>query len=85
MSSEVCHYLNMNKKESCRGKTFMNTLNRKQNELFKVNVWAQVPGGHLIASSATTQNVVATSSGEAEFYALTKSAWRALGAVAMAA
>ena len=42
-------------------------------------------GGHLIASSATTQNVVATSSGEAEFYALTKSASRALGAVAMAA
>ena len=38
-------------------------------------------GGHLIASSATTQNVVATSSGEAEFYALTKSASRALGAV----
>ena len=42
-------------------------------------------GGHLIAASATTQNVVATSSGEAEFYALTKSASRALGAVAMAA
>ena len=42
-------------------------------------------GGHLIASSATTQNVVATSSGEAEFYALTKSASRALGAVDMAA
>ena len=42
-------------------------------------------GGHLIASSATTQNVVPTSSGEAEFYALTKSASRALGAVAMAA
>ena len=41
--------------------------------------------GHLIAPSATTQNVVATSSGEAEFYALTKSASRALGAVAMAA
>ena len=30
----------------------------------------------------TTQNVAATSSGEAEFYALTKSASRALGAVA---
>ena len=42
-------------------------------------------GGHLIVSSATTQNVVATSSGEAEFYGLTKSALRALGAVAMAA
>ena len=42
-------------------------------------------GGHLVAPSATTQNVVATSSGEAEFYALTKSASRALGAVAMAA
>ena len=26
-------------------------------------------GGHLLAASATTQNVVATSSGEAEFYA----------------
>ena len=42
-------------------------------------------GGHLLVSSATTQNVVATSSGEAEFYALAKSASRALGAVAMAA
>ena len=42
-------------------------------------------GGHLLAASATTQNVVATSSGEAEFYALTKSASRGLGAVAMAA
>ena len=42
-------------------------------------------GGHLLAASATTQNVVATSSGEAEFYTLTKSASRALGAVAMAA
>ena len=42
-------------------------------------------GGHLLATSATTQNVVATSSGEAEFYALTVSASRALGAVAMAA
>ena len=40
-------------------------------------------GGHLLAESATSQNVVATSSGEAEFYALTKSASRALGAVAM--
>ena len=42
-------------------------------------------GGHLLASSATAQNVVATSSTEAEFYAFTKSASRALGAVAMAA
>ena len=42
-------------------------------------------GGHLVASSATTHKVVATSSGEADFYALTKSASRALGAVAMAA
>ena len=42
-------------------------------------------GGHLLAASATTQNVVAASSGEAEFYALTKSASRALVAVAMAA
>ena len=44
-----------------------------------------VLGGHLLAASETTQNVVATSSGEAEFYALTKGASRALGAVAMAA
>ena len=42
-------------------------------------------GDHLIVSSATTHNVVATSSGEAEFYAPTKSALRALGAVAVAA
>ena len=42
-------------------------------------------GGHLLAASATTKNLVATSSGEAEFHALTKSASRALGAVAMAA
>ena len=41
-------------------------------------------GGHLLAASATTQDVVATSSGEAEPHALTKSASRALGAVAMA-
>ena len=41
--------------------------------------------GHLLAASASTQNVVATDSGEAEFYALTKCASRALGAVAMAA
>ena len=41
-------------------------------------------GGHLLAASATIQNVVATSSGEAEFYALTKSASRALRPVAMA-
>ena len=41
-------------------------------------------GGHLIAP-ATTQNEVATSSGEAEFYALNKSASRALDAVALAA
>ena len=41
-------------------------------------------GGQLLAASATIQNVVATSSGEAEFYALTKSAARVLGAVAMA-
>ncbi len=31
-------------------------------------------GGHLLAALASTQNVVATSSGEAEFYTLTKSA-----------
>ena len=42
-------------------------------------------GGHLLPASATTQNVITTSLGEAEFYALTKSASRALGAVAMAA
>ena len=41
-------------------------------------------GGHLLDVSATTWSVVATSSGEAEFHALTKSASRALGAVAMA-
>ena len=35
-------------------------------------------GGHLIAASATAQNVVATSSSEAEFYASTKSASRAM-------
>ena len=39
-------------------------------------------GGHLFAASATTQHVVATNSGEADFSALTKSALRALGAVA---
>ena len=39
-------------------------------------------GGLLFAASATTQSVVATSSGEAKFYALTKSV---LSAVAMAA
>ena len=42
-------------------------------------------GGHLLVSSATTQNVVATSSGEAEVSALANSASRALGTVAMAA
>ena len=42
-------------------------------------------GGHLLAASATTQNEVATSSGEAKLYALTKSASGTLGAVAMAA
>ena len=41
-----------------------------------------VLAGYLLAASATTQNVVATSSGEAEFYALTKSASKTLGAVA---
>ena len=38
---------------------------------------------HVFAASATTQNVVATSSGEAEFYALTESASRAHRAVAV--
>ena len=42
-------------------------------------------GGYLFAVSATTQNVVATSSGEAEFNAMSKSASRVLGAVAVAA
>ncbi|CAK0837947.1 unnamed protein product, partial [Prorocentrum cordatum] len=42
-------------------------------------------GQHLITTSSTTQDVVATSSGEAEFYALTESASRAIGTVAMAA
>ena len=41
-------------------------------------------GGHLLAASTTTQNVMATSSDEAEFYAVTKSASRALSAVVMA-
>ena len=40
---------------------------------------------HLLAASATTQNVVATSSGDAEYYAYTKSASRALCAVATTA
>ena len=42
-------------------------------------------GGHLIASSATTPNVVATSSGEAEFLRVDQECFEALGAVAMAA
>ena len=42
-------------------------------------------GGHLLAASAITQNVVATSSGEAEFHSLTKSASRALGVLSVAA
>ena len=41
-------------------------------------------GRHLLASSSTTQTVVATSSGESEFYAAAKTASRTLGAVAMA-
>ena len=41
-------------------------------------------GSHLISASSTTQMVVATSSGEAEFYALAKSASRALGAQSLA-
>ena len=44
---------------------------------FRTCCWA----GILIASSATTQNAVATSLGEAEFHASTKSASGALGAV----
>ena len=44
-----------------------------------------MPGGHLILSSATTRNAVATGRAEAELYGLTKSASRALGAVSMAA
>ena len=43
------------------------------------------PSFDFVFVRATTQNVVATSSGEAEFYALTKSDSRALGAVAVAA
>ena len=39
MSSEVCHYLNMKKKEFClRRRLFTNTLKRKENELFKAKV-----------------------------------------------
>ena len=41
-------------------------------------------GTHLLLSSSTTQTVVATSSGEADFYAGAKTASRVLGAVAMA-
>ncbi len=41
-------------------------------------------GLHLLSASATTQNVISTSSGESEFYALTKSASRAIGGAAMA-
>jgi hypothetical protein len=41
-------------------------------------------GSHLLASSSTTQTVVATSSGESEFYAAVKTASRVLGGQAMA-
>ena len=38
MISEVCHNLNKTKKDFClKGRIFMNTLKRKQNEFFKVN------------------------------------------------
>ena len=40
MSSEVCHCLNMSKKDLCsKDKTFMNTLNEKRQELVRVNLW----------------------------------------------
>ena len=51
-------------------------------DIFSDSDWA---GWHLLSASATTQTVVATCSGEAEFHALTKSASGALGAVAMVA
>ena len=41
-------------------------------------------GTHLLASSSTTQTVIATSSGESEFYAAVKTASRVLGGAAMA-
>eukprot|EP00973_Karenia_brevis_P047469 6590130-Karenia_brevis.AAC.1 len=41
-------------------------------------------GTHLIKSWASTQNVIALSSGEAELYALTKAASQTLGLVTMA-
>ena len=41
-------------------------------------------GSHLLATSSSTQTVIATSSGESEFYAAAKTASRTLGAVAMA-
>ena len=41
-------------------------------------------GSHLLASSSTTQTVVATSSGESEFYAAVKTASRVIGGAAMA-
>ena len=41
-------------------------------------------GSHLLATSSTTQTVVATSSGESEFYAAVKTASRVLGWAAMA-
>jgi hypothetical protein len=40
-------------------------------------------GAHLLSASSTTQNVIALSSAESEFYALAKAASRALGGAAM--
>ena len=45
---------------------------------------ALMAGGHLLRFTATTQTVVALSSGESEFYALVKATSMALGAQAMA-
>ena len=41
-------------------------------------------GRHLISASSTTQNVLALSSGESEYYGLVKTASRALGLQALA-
>ena len=42
-------------------------------------------GNHIVKTWAATQNVIATSSGEAEYYAMTKAASQALGMKALMA
>ena len=56
---------------------------RRPNSRLRLRTWCLV--GISLPRRQQLRNVEATSSGEAEFYALTKSAPRALGAVAMAA